>query len=62
MQWHSLPDFLAMDGKALYIWGSYGFTFLCLLTECWWVSRRRKAAWCAAQQMAETLPQAWETH
>ena len=33
MSWGSLNEFLAMGGYGLYVWGSYGVTFLCLAIE-----------------------------
>ena len=52
-QWHSLSDFIAMDGHGLYIWGAYGVTFVCMLAEPWLAARRRRRAWLAAQQDME---------
>jgi heme exporter protein D len=45
MQWHSLSEFWAMDGRGLYVWGSYGVTLACMLIEPWLANRRRRAAW-----------------
>lgn len=53
-QWHSLSDFLAMDGHGLYIWGAYGVTLLCMAIEPWLVARRRRRALLAAQQDLDT--------
>lgn len=50
LQWHSLADFLAMDGKGLYIWGAYGVAMLCMLTEAWSAARRQRDAWRSARQ------------
>ena len=33
MNWDSPADFFAMGGYALYVWGSFGATALCLLIE-----------------------------
>ena len=33
MNWGSISEFFAMGGKGLYVWGSYGVTFLCLAFE-----------------------------
>lgn len=52
MQWNSLSEFLYMDGKGLYIWGSYGVALACMLIEPWLASRRRQAAWRDARQAA----------
>ena len=33
MNWTNWNDFFAMGGYALYVWGSYGVTFVLLLAE-----------------------------
>ena len=33
MSWGSLNEFLEMGGYGLYVWGSYGMAFLCILIE-----------------------------
>lgn len=43
MQWHSVSDFLAMGGYALYVWGSFGVTALVMLLEVWQLRRQRRA-------------------
>lgn len=53
MQWHSLSEFLAMDGYGLYIWGSYGVTLVCMLIEPATVSARLRQAWRSAAQSQE---------
>lgn len=45
MQWHSLSEFIAMDGRGLYIWGAYGVTLLIMLIEPVLAARRRRQAW-----------------
>ncbi len=55
MQWNSLSEFLAMDGKGLFIWGSYGVALVCMLIEPWLAARRRRQAWQAAAQSAQDV-------
>jgi len=45
MQWQSLSEFIAMDGRGLYIWGSYGVTLALTLIEPLLAVRRRRQAW-----------------
>ena len=52
-QWHSLSDFIAMDGYGLYIWGAYGVTLLCMLVEPVMAIHRRRQAWRLAQTEQE---------
>ena len=40
MQWHSVGEFLAMGGYALYVWGSFGACAVALSAE-WWLLRRQ---------------------
>jgi heme exporter protein D len=35
MHWNSLQEFLEMGGYALYVWGSFGVTFLLIALEVW---------------------------
>ena len=44
MNWGSLHNFLAMGGYALYVWGSYGVTALCIGAELWALVRRARRA------------------
>ena len=44
MIWNSPAEFFAMGGYALYVWGSFGVTALCLAIEPLLVRRRRAAA------------------
>ncbi|MFY9327118.1 MAG: heme exporter protein CcmD [Georgfuchsia sp.] len=44
MNWGSPAEFFAMGGYALYVWGSFGVTALCLVIEPLLVRRRRNAA------------------
>lgn len=53
-QWHSLSQFVAMDGYGLYIWGAYGVTLLCMVIEPLMAGHRRRQAWLSAQEMAAT--------
>ncbi|MES2238220.1 MAG: heme exporter protein CcmD [Pseudomonadota bacterium] len=40
MQWHSIGEFFAMGGYALYVWGSFGACALLMVTEPLLVRRR----------------------
>lgn len=42
--WRSLSAFLAMDGKALYVWGSFVVALACMLIEALAVSARKRRA------------------
>ena len=44
MNWDSLADFLAMGGYGLYVWGSYGVTFLLIVLELALLVARHRAA------------------
>ena len=33
MHWYSVGEFLAMGGYALYVWGSFGVAFGCMVIE-----------------------------
>ena len=50
MQWHSLNEFLAMGGYGLYVWGSFGVTFLVMAIELWLLNKRRQRAGEEAKQ------------
>lgn len=43
MQWHSVGDFFAMGGYALYVWGSIGACAAAMAIEPWLVARRHRA-------------------
>ena len=43
MNWNSPAEFFAMGGYALYVWGSFGLTAVCLLIEPLLVHARRAA-------------------
>ncbi len=43
MNWGSAGEFFAMGGKGLYVWGSYGVTFLCIAIELVMLAMRRRA-------------------
>lgn len=43
MQWNSLAEFLDMGGYALYVWGSFGATAVCMAVELWLLRARRRA-------------------
>ncbi len=42
MQWHSVSEFLAMGGYALYVWGSFGLTAVVVVGEVALLRARRK--------------------
>ena len=42
--WTSLPEFLAMGGYGVYVWGSFGMTALVIVIEMASLAARRKAA------------------
>ena len=42
MHWNSLSEFLAMGGYGLYVWGSFGITFLAMAFEVWLLNKRSK--------------------
>ncbi len=42
MQWHSVSEFLAMGGYALYVWGSFGLTAAVVIAEIVLLRARRK--------------------
>ena len=44
MNWGSFPEFVAMGGYGLYVWGSYGVTALCIALELWFLRQRARAA------------------
>jgi heme exporter protein D len=44
MNWGSVSEFLAMGGKGLYVWGSYGVTFAVIALEIALLVLRRRAA------------------
>jgi heme exporter protein D len=42
MNWNSLGAFIAMGGRAAFVWGSYGVCLLLIVAELWAVSQRRR--------------------
>ncbi len=42
MIWDSWDAFWAMGGYALYVWGSFGATLVCIAGEAWLVRRQRR--------------------
>jgi heme exporter protein D len=40
MQWHSIGEFFAMGGYALYVWGSFGACALLMVAEPFLARRR----------------------
>lgn len=43
MTWAVWQDFFAMGGYALYVWGSYGVTFILIALEVVLLALRRRA-------------------
>lgn len=41
MYWKNLEDFLHMGGYGLYVWVSFGVTFLSMAIEIWLLRARR---------------------
>lgn len=44
MQWESFADFIAMGGRAYYVWGSYLVTLIFVVVEIIMVRRRGQNA------------------
>jgi len=42
MQWKSWSEFFSMGGYALYVWGSYGVTFVLLGAEVLMLRNRKR--------------------
>jgi heme exporter protein D len=42
MQWHSVSEFFAMGGYAVYVWGSFGLCALAMIAEPWLLRRRHR--------------------
>jgi len=43
MHWSSFTEFFSMGGYALYVWGSYGVTFLLLGAEVLMLLKRKRS-------------------
>ena len=43
MHWNSVNEFLAMGGYGLYVWGSFGLTFLAMAIEVIFLRKRNQA-------------------
>ena len=43
MQWHSVGEFFAMGGYALYVWGSFGACAVAMLVEPWMLRRHARS-------------------
>ncbi|HVS83143.1 MAG TPA: heme exporter protein CcmD [Pyrinomonadaceae bacterium] len=43
MHWSSWSEFFSMGGYALYVWGSYGVTFLLLGAEVLMLLKRKRS-------------------
>ncbi len=43
MNWGGVNEFLAMGGYGLYVWGSYGVTFVLIALELASLAARRRA-------------------
>lgn len=44
MQWSSVSDFVVMGGYGFYVWGSFGITAICMLSELLVVRHRHVEA------------------
>lgn len=53
MNWNSLSEFIAMGGYGLYVWGSFGVTFACIVIELAVLKSRRKTALRALPRQAD---------
>jgi len=54
MNWLGWSDFWAMGGKGLYVWGSYGVTFLLLAIEVLRLRSRKRAALESVRRLRES--------
>ncbi len=52
MNWGSWEAFWAMGGYALYVWGSYGMTVLCVVGEIWLLRRHRRGSLATLKRLA----------
>ena len=50
--WTSFPEFLAMGGYGVYVWGSFGMTALVIVVEMVSLAARRTAAHNRADESA----------
>ena len=57
MHWNSLAEFIAMGGRAAYVWGAFGMVALAFLLETLWLLRRQRRLRLLAKQAAQS-PQA----
>lgn len=44
MHWHSFQEFIAMGGYGLYVWSSFGITFLLMGLEVFALNKRHQRA------------------
>ncbi|MGB3290432.1 MAG: heme exporter protein CcmD [Burkholderiaceae bacterium] len=58
MIWSSSVEFFAMGGYALYVWGSLSVTLVAILTECFFLRYRRKAALLHVQRSSNSHEEA----
>ena len=56
MQWHSLGEFFAMGGYAVYVWGSFGATLVALVAESVLLRARRRKALRVAALPQDLMP------
>jgi heme exporter protein D len=56
MQWHSVSEFFAMGGYAVYVWGSVGACALAIALEWWWIGRRHRRIVAALRRGALRAP------
>ncbi len=41
MYWKSINELVTMGGYGLYVWVSFGVTFVCMAVEIWLLSERK---------------------
>ena len=56
MQWHSLGEFFAMGGYAVYVWGSFGAALVALVAEAVLLRARRRRALRMAAMPQDLMP------
>jgi heme exporter protein D len=55
MIWESWQDFFAMDGYALYVWGSVVVCFIAVIGELWLLSAQWKAIKASIRRMTASM-------
>ncbi|HJV61496.1 MAG TPA: heme exporter protein CcmD [Albitalea sp.] len=63
MQWHSVNEFLAMGGYALYVWGSFGACLLAMIAEPLMLKHQHRQAVQALkrQRIADNVAMRWSS-